>query len=117
MAPQEHQRRKVGRANWVVGDTLWAFANGRKDDWDQHLPPADFAINNVASTLGGELTPSFIDRRRGAHSHLPLSQPQDGRYAGESPAHLSGRMLEMEMAEWAILLEAQTARKSWTRGG
>ncbi len=40
------------RANGVIGDTLRAFANGRKDDWDRQLPLAVSAINNTASTLG-----------------------------------------------------------------
>jgi hypothetical protein len=35
-----------------------ASANGRKDNWDVHLLPAEFAINNAASTLGDGLTPS-----------------------------------------------------------
>ena len=38
------------RVNGVLGDTLRAFANGRKDDWDVWLPYAVFAINNAAST-------------------------------------------------------------------
>ncbi len=38
---------KVERANGVVSHTLRAFANGRKDDWDGHLPLAVFAINNA----------------------------------------------------------------------
>ncbi len=42
---------KVERANGVIGDTLRAYANGRKDDWDRQLPLAVFAINNAASRL------------------------------------------------------------------
>jgi hypothetical protein len=38
---------KVERANGVISDTLRAFANGRKDDWDRQLPFAVFAINNA----------------------------------------------------------------------
>ena len=63
---------KVERANSDINDTLRAFANGRKDDWDRQLPLAVFAINNAASTLGEELTPFFIDR--GAHPRLPEPQ-------------------------------------------
>ena len=44
-----------------------------------------FAINTAASTLGQDLTPSFVDR--GAHPRLPLSPPRDDLAAGESPAH------------------------------
>jgi hypothetical protein len=49
--------------NGVLGDTLSAYANGQKGDWDLWLPYAVLAINNSASTLGGELAPFFIDRR------------------------------------------------------
>ena len=54
---------KVERANGVISDTLRAYANGRKDDWDSHLPLAEFAINNSASSLDDGLTqtPLFID--------------------------------------------------------
>jgi hypothetical protein len=31
----------------VIGNTLRAFANGRKDDWDRQLSLAVFAINNA----------------------------------------------------------------------
>ncbi len=50
-----------------VSDTLRAFANGRKDDWDDHLPLTVFAINNAASTLGGDLTP-FSSSSTAAHT-------------------------------------------------
>ena len=53
---------KVERANGVVSDTLRAYADGRKDDWDGHLPLTVFAISNAASTLGGDLAPFFVDR-------------------------------------------------------
>ena len=63
---------KVERANGIIGNTLRAYANGLKDCWDKQLPFAEFAINNAASTLGGEadMKPFFIDR--GEHSRLPL---------------------------------------------
>jgi hypothetical protein len=70
-AYHKNTNAKVGRANGVIGDTLRAFADGRKDDWDRQLPLAVFAINKAASALGDELTPFFIDR--GAHPRLPLS--------------------------------------------
>ncbi len=47
------------------------------------LPYAVLAINNAASTLGGGLTPFFIDQ--GQHPRLPLSLPYL-RSAGESPS-------------------------------
>jgi hypothetical protein len=34
-AYNKNTNAKVERANGVIGDTLRAFANGRKDDWDR----------------------------------------------------------------------------------
>ena len=67
---------KVERAHGVVrvSDTLRAFANCCKDDWDDRPPLTVFAINNAASTMGNDLTPFSVDR--GAH-RLPLSPPRD----------------------------------------
>jgi hypothetical protein len=81
-AYRKNTNAKVERANGVIGDTLRAYANGRKDDWDRQLPLAVFVINNAASTLGDGLTPFFIDR--GAHPRLPMSAPAAG--GAESPA-------------------------------
>ncbi len=50
---------KVGRVIGGLDDTLRAFANGRKDDWDVWPPYAVFAINNSASTLGGDILLRF----------------------------------------------------------
>lgn len=101
----KNTKAKVGRAKGVIGDTLraFAFANGRKDDWDQQLPLTVFAINNAASTLGSDLAPIVIDR--GAHPRLPLSPPPDGRSAAESPAADSGDGGE-------LLAAAQAERKA-----
>ena len=56
-AYHKNTNAKAERVNGVLGDTLRAFANGRKDDWDVWLLHAVFAMNNAASTLGGYLTP------------------------------------------------------------
>ena len=109
-AYHKNTNAKVERANGVIGDTLRAFANGRKDDWDRQLPLAVFAINNAASTLGDELTPFFIDR--GAHPRLPLSVPTDCTPGGESPAHYARRMHEMERTVRELLTAAQQERKA-----
>ena len=93
-AYHKNTNAKVERANGVISDTLRAYANGRKDDWDDHLPLTVFAINNAASTLGGDLTPFFVDR--GAHPRLPLSPPRPTGAADESPAHYAQRMRVME---------------------
>ena len=109
-AYHKNTNAKVERANGVVSDTLHAFANGRKDDWDDHLPLTVFAINNAASTLGGDLTPFFVDR--GAHPRLPLSPPRDNLAAGESPAHYAQRIRAMELTVRELLAAAQTERKA-----
>ena len=87
-AYHKNTNARVERVNGVLGDTLRAFANGRTDDWDVWLPYAVFAINNAASTLGGDLTPFFIDR--GQHPRLPLSLP-DLRTVGEPGERLGSR--------------------------
>jgi hypothetical protein len=46
-AYHKNTNANIEHANGIVSDTLRAFANGRKDDWDGHLPLAVFAINNV----------------------------------------------------------------------
>ena len=43
-AYHKNTNAKAERVNGVLGDTLRAFANGRKDDWDVWLPYAVFAI-------------------------------------------------------------------------
>ena len=74
-AYHKNTNAKVERANGVISDTLRAYANGRKDDWDSHLTL--FAINNTASTLGDDSMPFCMDR--GAHPRLPLSPPASRR--------------------------------------
>jgi len=109
-AYHKNTNAKVERANGVISDTLRAYANGRKDDWDSHLTLAEFAINNAACTLGDNLTPFFIDR--GAHPRLPLSPPHDDRITGESPAHYAQRMRAMEATVRELLAAAQAERKA-----
>ena len=107
-AYHKNTNAKVKRANGVIGDTLRAVANRRKDDWDQHLPIAVFAINNAAG--GDGLTPFFIDR--GAHPRLPLSAPTDGRTVPESPTDYAHRMRQMEHTVRELMLAAQRDRKA-----
>ena len=86
-AYHKNTNARVERVNEVLGDTLRAFANGRKDDWDLWLPYAVYAINNSASLLGGELTPFFIDR--GCHPHHPLTLPEDRKSTRLNSSHSS----------------------------
>jgi hypothetical protein len=108
-AYHKNTNARAERVNGVLGDTLRAFANGRKDDWDVWLPYAVFAINNAASTLGGDLTPFYIDR--GQHPRLPLSLPYL-RSAGESPSAYGVRMKALEQEVQALLHAAQQERKT-----
>ena len=108
-AYHKNTNAKTERVNGVLGDTLRAFANGRKDDWDVWLPYAVFAINNAASALGGELTPFFIDR--GHHPRMPLSLP-DLRATGEPHAAYAARMAALEKEVRALLHAAQQERKA-----
>jgi hypothetical protein len=94
----------------VLGYTLRTFANGRKNNWDVWLPYAVSAINNAASTLGGHLTPSFIDR--GQRPRLWLSLP-DLRQAGEPvAAYATPRMKALEQEVQPLLHAAQQERKA-----
>jgi hypothetical protein len=110
-AYNKNTNAKVERANGVIGDTLRAYANGRKDDWDRQLPLVVFAINNAASTLGDGpgLTPFFIDC--GAHPRLSLTAPAAGSPDGESPALFARRMRDLELTMSKLLAAAQAARK------
>ena len=98
------------RANGVISDTVRAYANGRKDDWDSHLPLAEFAINNSASSLDDGLTPFVIDR--GEHPRLPLSPPLDDSTAGETPLGYARRMREVEATVHELLAPAQAEQKA-----
>ena len=53
-AYHKNTNAKVEWANGVISNTLQAYANGCKDNWDKQLTFAEFSINNAASTLGGE---------------------------------------------------------------
>jgi hypothetical protein len=107
-AYHKNTNAKVERANGVLGDVLRSFANPRKDDWDLHLPFAVFAINNSVSTLGGHLTPLFIDR--GAHPRLPLTST--GTPATETLEHYVARMAALEKEVQELLAAAQAERKA-----
>ena len=70
--PEEHQRQggaRQRRHQRLRANTLRAYANGFKYDWEGHLLLAEFAINNTASSLddGLTVTPFFI----GAPSGTP----------------------------------------------
>ena len=100
---------RVERANGVLGDTLRALANSRRDDWDKWVLHACFAINNAPSSLGGHLSPFFIDR--GAHPRLPLSLPNLSE-AQETPEAYSRRVKLLEEEVRRLLHAAQAERKA-----
>ena len=117
-AYHKNTNTEVECANGVIGDTLRAVTNGRKDDGDQHpsLPFAVFAINNAASTVDDKLTPFSIDR--GAHPRLPLSSPADDHAGPEAPADNGIRQMESTVRE--LLRAARAAGpqlEGWTQGG
>ncbi len=107
-ACHKNTNAKTERVNGVLGDTLRALANGRKDDWDVLLPYAVFSIHKAASTLDGELTPFFIDR--GHHPLMPLALV-DLRIAGETYDAYAVRMKSLEQEVRALLHAAQRDRK------
>jgi hypothetical protein len=109
-ACHKNTNAKVERANGVIGDTLRAYANGRKDDRDRQLPLAVFAINNAASTLGDGLTPFFIDSS--AHPRLLLTAPAAGSPDDESSALYARRMRALELMVRELLAAAQQERKA-----
>jgi hypothetical protein len=61
---------------------------------------AVFAFNNAASTLGGTLTPFFIDC--GAHPSIPLSPPCDNTSPAKTPASYAECMRAMEATIWKV---------------
>jgi hypothetical protein len=109
-AYHKNTKAKVERTNGVVSDVLRAYANGRKEDWDVHILPAEFAINFAACTLHDGLMPFFIDR--GAYPRLPLSPPRDDRATGETPVHYARRIHEIEATVRELLAAAQAERKA-----
>ena len=68
----ENTNDKAKRVNGALGDTLRAFANGRKDDWGACLPCAVFAINYAVSTLGGDLPVTLLFYGGGQFPRPPL---------------------------------------------
>ena len=107
-AYHKNTNAKVERMNGVLGDTLRAYSNLRRDDWDQWVPYVYFAINNAPSVLGGSLSPFYIDR--GEHPRLPLSFP-DTRAQPEDPVEYSRRMKGLVEEVRGLLVEAQAQRK------
>ncbi len=97
--------------NRVLGDTLLAFSNCSKDDWDMWLSYTVFAINNVESTgmLGGSLSPFFI--YWGQTTILQPSLP-NLRSEGESQSAYRVCMKALEQEVQALLHTAQQECKT-----
>ncbi len=66
---------KAERANGVIGDTLRAYANGRKGNWDLQLPLAVFAIENLDSGRGARALLHRPLRASSPAADGPCSQP------------------------------------------
>ena len=128
VGPAHHKNTnaKAERVNGVLGDTLWAFANGRNDDWDVMLPYqfTVFAIDNEASTQGGKLTPTpFVidpDHPDAASPRLPPSLSEQWAAFG-TPAACATRMrpmmraLEKEVLPVLALLHAAQQERALLR--
>ena len=80
--PQVHECRLPGLRNGVIGESLRAFANGRKDDRD----------------ISDGLTPLFIDRDASAHPRLPFTAPAAGGGGSEYTGQYAQRMRELELS-------------------
>jgi hypothetical protein len=80
-AYHKNTNARAERVNGVLGDTLRAFANGRKDNIDVWLPYAVFAINNAASMLGAASprSSSIGANARGCRSPSPTCAPPGSR--------------------------------------
>jgi hypothetical protein len=118
-AYHKNNNTKMERAKGVIGDTLRAYANGRKDDWERQLPLAVFAINTAASTLGDSdwLTHFFI--YSGAHLRLPLTAPAAScRHSTRGGcATWSGRCLTAAQQERKAKMEAGQVDTVFQVGG
>ena len=56
------------RANRTLEDMLRAYVNDKHNDWDLHLPTAEFAVNNSIHASTG-YSPFYMNY--GQHPHLP----------------------------------------------
>ena len=109
-ACHKNTNAKVERANGVIGDTLQAYANSSKDDWDKQLPLAEFAVNSTASTLGR--------RRTFASSSIAPCIPacscwhHSDHAAHESPSQYTQRMRSIEATVLELLATTKAASKA-----
>lgn len=72
----------VEYVNHVVAQMLAIIVNDRQDDWDDHVPHAEFAYNNSISAASA-LPPNDVHMDR--LSHLPLTvfeHPYDRGHQG-----------------------------------
>ena len=110
-SPHHHNTTsKVERVNCVIADVLHSFAGDRCDDWPDLMPLVEFAINDLASSLGSGYTPFYADHPRrltppaGRDPAVPAG-------SGEAAATLMGRATAEVRA---LLQERQDRRKAET---
>ncbi len=63
------------RANRTLEEVLRAFVHPRQDDWEDHLPLVEFAINNSVSPATG-YTPFFLNYGRHPRVFLDHAMPR-----------------------------------------
>ena len=95
------------RANGVIGDTLRAYANGRKDDWDSILSLAEIRHQQYRLDNRRRLDAFLRRPRRTPPSSTLAASPQPRRQAD----YLQ-RMRAMEATVRELLAAAQFDRKA-----
>ena len=108
-AYHKNTNAKLERANCVISDTLRAYANGQKDDWNSHLPLAVFAINEAASALGGDLTPFKASSSTAAR--IPGSRCQCRRRATPARRTSPRRTTRSGCGPWRLLCGSCSRRR------
>jgi hypothetical protein len=98
------------RVNRVLEDALRHYVNAVQDDWDEHLPHVEFAMNNTwhAST---HCTPFYLNYGFHPRTPLDLVLPESAKV----PASVSFVLHQQHILQAAkqALLNAQERMKKW----
>ena len=107
--------RQTERMNRLVEDRLCVFVSHRQDDWDEILPPCEFAIHNSNQSSTGE-TPFFLNY--GQHPLTPASLLDSTSATARTTRILQQwlvqRSEDLQIAKDAVV--AAQARQALTRG-